>query len=184
MKTVLLTFLLLPMSALEIFQKEPCSNNLTSFQTNVSDSSVVKPYPKPEFIDKPYILLDSSRALIALEENNINVKPKMSKMIYTIGDSVAAKNAVSDSIPYLFIMDLRNKEIVQKLVIYKLEEYKGKRALVIRAGTSPDKLEESIIKVNFKDMGDGLYNLIPQRKLEPGEYAFILNWSSYSFRVE
>lgn len=138
---------------------------------------------KPEFIDKPYLSIDN-KTPIPIEENQILIKYKGANAIMLMTTSDVPSTVVPSGSDFKFVINLKNQEIVQGLVLYQLESVKDGLALVMKGMKAQEQLAEKTIKLNFKEISDGLYEIVPSKELVSGDYAFNLVMTSFVFRVE
>lgn len=138
---------------------------------------------KPEFVDKPFVSINGGKP-IAIEENHILATRKLSGKITRLMTSSEVPNTqIPNNAGYEFVIDLRNKEILQDLALYRLESVKGGLALLLDERKAQQQLAEKSVKLNFKEL-DGFYQIVPSKQLSPGDYAFTLGLTSFVFRVE
>lgn len=134
---------------------------------------------KPEFVDRPYLLIDDGE-LTSLEENVVQINKR--SMIMTSSDvpSVVIPNKSS----YRFIIDIKAEDITLGLVLYKIKPIDGGLGLDLKGRKALSMLEQSKVPINFKQISGTIYEIIPSTELEFGDYAFSLVMSSFVFRVE
>lgn len=149
--------------------------------------------PEPEYMNQVYYYAAGGNTLIALEKGEASMKSKArlggfggSSSGYIINGSqspVRIKN--SETISFIVKMETMMMDPSNTLILYKLlPKGNNRQALLQQTGFmgKTNSQNQRGIKYNLKKSSTGVYTILPERPLGPGEYAFInmLMPSSYS----
>ncbi len=145
---------------------------------------------QPEFLNNIYFFNNSENKVIALEKGIVDLKTKMK--LGGFGGSTSAYVVSGEKSPVRF-SPRENKEFSIKMSdmsmtggvgmdpgnmirLYKFETKGGNRQSILQqigAMGTGTKQNQDGIKFNVKDMSNGVYMLVPEKPLGPGEYGFI-----------
>jgi hypothetical protein len=132
--------------------------------------------PDPEFTDRPYYLKDG--ALIGLEKvaTTFDVSGMGSKVYLTAFKPKSEVRFTKDAIPALYIKIEGSVDPSDKVTVSIATVKKDRRRFVQEStgmtGAAKD-ISATKVSVSLKKIRDGLYQIIFDKPLAPGEYAFM-----------
>jgi hypothetical protein len=150
----------------------------------VSDAQNKDSIPDPEFINQVYHYNKQEKKLSPLEKTESEMKSKVKvmgvggmKQLYTIDGSRSDIRLSADDVYFVISMGGGMMMDPSSMInLHKFESKKKSREATIAdvgyMGGNKQK-DDGSISLNFKKLRDGVFAIIPSKKLEKGEYAFI-----------
>jgi hypothetical protein len=130
--------------------------------------------PRPEFMDQPYAYDSATGSIVQLERCPVLMKAGMQPVC----DSMSSTSLVPGGKATSFLVVTGEPFAPSSMKLYRVTVKKGKRYWDFK------RTNENEIICNVKKQGDDLYEIIPANALLPGEYAFVVSMSYFTFRVE
>ena len=134
--------------------------------------------PEIEIINQPFHWNKASNTTTKLEKQSYFVK--LSKGLVITGSNKSIVRIAGSDLAH-FAIHMFEGEITAGLELYKIEAYKDKAVLSFK--NSGDQANKKI-SPDFKLVEGNIYELILPKKLEKGEYAFLLGSSCYRFGID
>lgn len=142
---------------------------------------------KPEFLDQLYLLnvKDNSLQLVTKEANTYGMKQYGTSINYKF-DGPSSKTIVPYRSNTAFIISTTTPMSLSAYSLYKLDVKKGKyRSFGIASGGfAKAEINKSAMQVNYKKVGDDVYEFVPANTLLVGEYVLTNGVNSYTFSVQ
>lgn len=159
--------------------------------TALSNFSFAQIKTDPEFSGRPYILLQDN-TLASIERSDANIDVKMpgigysgSETYYSAYKPKSSTRLLKNSNPK-FIIKLEgvNTDPADVLLLSKGSSKKDRRQFLrskMSMGGKSVDVSSSFVKLEFKKVKDGIYQIILPESIEPGEYAFMQILASNDF---
>lgn len=149
----------------------------------------VKKTPVPEFVNQPSYYDQAANKLLALEKVKADQKTKAKGLFggYTMtlelaGEASPVKLPQSEKHSFLLTMGDGMGEPSGFYGLYKAEIKKGKRSAVwVQSKTGQTASGDGMITFSSKSAGDKVFEIIPNQKLEKGQYFFINKGSALTY---
>ena len=154
-------------------------------QTSADSASSTAKLPKLEYMNQLYYYNEAQNKTVALEKTQAAQKTKTklagfggSSTDYIIdGEKSSVRFGSGDKIVFAIKMNsMMSMDVSQSNTLRKFEISNKTRKCNMQqvgaVGTNP-KYNIDGIKCQMKELAEGLYLLIPEKPLPPGEYAFI-----------
>jgi hypothetical protein len=142
--------------------------------------------PQPDFANVPVYYIEGTNVLHNLAKENVAIVGKMTSATYELqGQSSKVKIKQTDD--YVFIIKpLADIDPTTMVQLKKMKVTKKSRQASLAKLQGLKTLNSSIdnISYNLKKLGDNVYQIVPETKLEVGEYMFIVGNVAYSFAIE
>ncbi|MGB4776454.1 MAG: hypothetical protein WBP45_14855 [Daejeonella sp.] len=159
--------------------------------TALSNFSFAQIKTDPEFSGRPYILLqDNTLGSIERSDANIDiVRPGIgysgSETYYSAYKLKSSTRFSSNSVPkFLIKLDALNIDPADAILLSKGVSKKDRRQFLrfkMTMGGKSIDVSSSFVKLEFKKVKDGIYEIILPESIEPGEYAFMQILASNDF---
>lgn len=162
-----------------------CYLAIFSFSLCFSQTST-KVYPEPEFLNEVYALNNQSNTLVRLDPQptQLDTKTKLagfggSEIAYNIPGEASKVRFSAASLPsfvYQNAMGDQYMDPARSISLYALNSSKGERKLLLQASGgafgSGKKASKKYV-ISFKKIKDGYYEILVDKQLPKGEYAFM-----------
>lgn len=145
-------------------------------------ASIAQSFPDPEFSSRPYILNDDN-TLRDLERTDAQIDVKLKGMGYggseTYYTAFTPKSDVrfaKNALPRLIIKVEGNVDPSELISLSKGEVKKDRRRFLqgdLAFGGKARDVSSSYVKLEFKKIGNGIFEIILPSDIQPGEYAFM-----------
>lgn len=148
--------------------------------------------PEPDFVNQPMLWDRNSPTLTSIHKTVWKIHFGTHKFTYTVKNA-AAVTRIRTNRPYAFIIKpLDGIDPTRFVAIYKFNVNKDKderKAVGLRIegnnnSNDPTQATEDMIGYSIKKAGPGIYEIVPDTPLAPGEYAFVAMGSMYEFGIE
>ncbi|MGB4776086.1 MAG: hypothetical protein WBP45_12985 [Daejeonella sp.] len=164
---------------------------LLLISTTLSSLSLAQNSPDPEFPGRPYILLQNN-ILESIERSDGNIDVKMpgigysgSETYYSAYNPKSSTRLSKNLIPKFIIkLDGANTDPKDVLLLSKGISKKDRRQFLrfkMTMGGKSIDVSSSFVKLEFKKVKDGIYEILLPESIEIGEYAFMQIISSNDF---
>jgi len=148
----------------------------------LSTASFAQTFPTPEFTARPYSLL-ADMTLRELERAEAKVDLKLkgggyggSEMYYTVFSEQSTVRYPKASLPRLVIKVDGGEDPADFVTLSVGSAKKGKRSFLQSSSSMYGKARDvsgSFVKLEFRKIQDGLYEIILPASIAPSEYAFM-----------
>ena len=143
--------------------------------------------PKPEFSEQPYLWLKKTNELIKLSKEKADMKTSLSMKVTYSFAGMTSQTVVEKSDGLSFLIITTMPVSLNSATLYKLEVKKKKSRFVEVASAGiggMDMKDENAISMDYKKVGDDLYELVISEELTEGEYAFTNGMNSFTFTIQ
>jgi hypothetical protein len=138
---------------------------------------------EPDFIYVPVYSIEGSSELHNLAKETFAFGSKMSNIVYLFKES-KSKVRFKQTDNYIFIIKSGGLDPSTMMHLQKMTVKKKKREItVLQSGRNVD-INKDIISFNLKDLGNNVYQIVPETQLEPGEYTFLVRNVAYTFGID
>ncbi|MDZ4810934.1 MAG: hypothetical protein SGI96_22085 [Bacteroidota bacterium] len=148
----------------------------------ISIASSAQSFPDPEFSSRPYSL-EADTALKNLERADAQVDFKLKGLGYggseTYFTTFTPKSGIrflKNTLPKLIIKVDGNIDPSELISLSKAEVKKDRRKFLqssIALGGGARDVSNTFLKIQFKKLREGIYEIILPKDIQPGEYGFI-----------
>lgn len=149
-------------------------------------------YPEPDFSSVPMYYDAQSSTLKSFERPTPNQGTRMKGMasaevlIFFAGETSTVQFAQGKVPPIIFKMNTPTEDPAGSIDFGKLQVNKRKHQrefITGQGGFGGSKTTVTTISIDFKKLGNGVYQIIPSQPLEPGEYCFNVGRKAFCFSV-
>jgi hypothetical protein len=144
--------------------------------------------PTPDFIDQPMLWDKTTNTLSKISKESYEMKGKIGKMLY-IFDEPKSETRVAKGTDFSFLISSSNSTAISAAKLYLLETKKKRRevqAMQVKGYMSASIEQNSDVEISFdlRKVNDDVYELVLSKKLEPGEYAFVIGMNGFTFGID
>lgn len=149
-------------------------------------------YPEPDFASVPMWYDATSKTLKSFERATPNQGTRMTGMasaealIFFAGETSSVQFQESNIPAFIFKTNTPTEDPAGIIDFGKLQVNKRKHQreyIMGKGGFGGSKTTVATITVDFKKLGNGMYQIVPSAPLEPGEYCFNVGKKAFCFSV-
>ncbi len=113
------------------------------------------------------------------------MQAKSSGSFYEL-EGIASSARIKSTDPYVILIKAGDGDPSNGLFMYKMEVNKKKRKATMAKVSMSGKMDMSKDQVAYKleKIADKIYKIVPDQKLEAGEYMFLIGLTAHSFGIE
>lgn len=144
---------------------------------------------KPDFINVPYYMVLGSNKLFSFKKEMVGMATKIGKGMWEVKGPNSLER-ISLSQEYTIIIKAGDFDPSTIVILFKFNIVKKNRQAMIGEfsggffSQAKINLSKDVIPYQLEKIEDKIYKIIPDKKLEPGEYMFLVGGTAYTFGVD
>jgi hypothetical protein len=144
--------------------------------------------PQPDFANVPAYYIEGQNELKNLAKENLNMVGKPGKALYE-ASGASSKVRIKETDNYVLLIkaeqiDPSSVMQIKKATITKKNNRQVPMAQASGFFTQTVNTTEGAIPYNLKKLDNNVFQIVPESKLEPGEYIVLMGAIGYSFAIE
>jgi hypothetical protein len=144
--------------------------------------------PQPDFANVPAYYIEGQNDLKNLAKENVNMVGKMKAAMYE-APGASSKVRIKETDNYVLLIkageiDPSSVMQIKKATITKKNNRQVPMAQAQGFFTQTVNTSEGAIPYNLKKLDNSVFQIVPESKLEKGEYIILMGAIAYSFAIE
>lgn len=144
--------------------------------------------PQPDFVNTPAYYIEGSSELHNLAKETMSMVGKPGKALYEFAGP-ASKVRINSADDYVLIIMAGDVDPSTMMQLQKAKITKKNNRQIMMAqikGFMTAKVEPApdALSYNLKKLDTNIYRIVPDSKLEPGEYIITIGATMFSFAIE
>jgi len=146
--------------------------------------------PQPDFANVPAYYIKGTNELHNLAKESFNIVGTMNREALYELQGEKSKVRIKQTDDYIFVIkpfgEIDPSTIMQlkKMTITKKKNRQASMAQGQGLFTQSVNTSKGDVPYNLKKLGNNVFQIVPESKLEQGEYVFIVGGTPYSFTIE